>query len=456
MPILYPDNLQHNNSNKYLVDITEVRGNSYPIGTLSETGSIPVDKRKIGQLAFVSSSQTYYSYYGQTTSSVDWDNNLNWRILPSNSGSFTGSLQGTSTSASYVNTLDQDVRINGSLYVGNQYIMQPIEISYSGSYWPNLTASFLDINNVGIGTPNEYFATSDRISSGSALNTISLGYNPGIYNIGDVIDLLYFGVTFESGSGTRYDLFVNPGYYNTKFTITDITIIDLGVQEGVIYEFDKSFESIYYNIIGISNDNIGENSFISGVGNQTIYTGSAVFGYLNSSSANFQSVFGVASTPLPHEYAFVVGTGDNLNADKTYADIRRNSLEIYLTSSVDFYFPIYPIININGNTTFDLKDRMGYNPTYTKNYTYNIKNDNINIFHVSSSGIGIYKQNPNSELDILGDVIVSGSITITPTGSFTLPLSSSDISNRKTGSVYWDEPYLYIWNGSRFMSTSFS
>jgi hypothetical protein len=78
MPIFYPDILKNNNQNFALVDITEVRGNSYPVGTLLETGSIPSDKQKIGAILFISGSQEYYGFYGQTTGSVDWNNPSNW------------------------------------------------------------------------------------------------------------------------------------------------------------------------------------------------------------------------------------------------------------------------------------------------------------------------------------------------------------------------------------------
>ena len=92
MALLYPDILQHNNSTKALVDITEIRGNSYPINLLSDTGSIPADKRKVGAIVFVSSSQNFYGFYGQTTAS--WDTATNWRSL---GGIDTGSFVSTSS-----------------------------------------------------------------------------------------------------------------------------------------------------------------------------------------------------------------------------------------------------------------------------------------------------------------------------------------------------------------------
>lgn len=123
MAIFYPDILQHNNPTKPLINITEIQGTAYPLGNLSETGSIPSDKRQIGQIIYVSGSSMYYSYYGQTTSSGDWNNSANWKTFATLSGSFTGSFSGsftgnvtgTTATASYILPLRQNVEITGSI-----------------------------------------------------------------------------------------------------------------------------------------------------------------------------------------------------------------------------------------------------------------------------------------------------------------------------------------------------
>jgi hypothetical protein len=148
MAIFYPDNLQHNNSNKYLVDITEVKGNSYPLGLLSETGSIPTDKRSIGQIIFVSSSQQYFGYYGSNVSASNWDNPLNWKTLSTFSGSFSGAFSGSfsgdgsgitgiisssfASTASYLNTLNQDLTVNGNLTLNGTASISNLVINQVG------------------------------------------------------------------------------------------------------------------------------------------------------------------------------------------------------------------------------------------------------------------------------------------------------------------------------------
>ena len=92
MAIKYPDILEHNNPNFPLVDITSLKGVAYPLGNLSETGSIPTAKRNPGTIVFLTSSQEFYGYKGQTQG--DWDTTTNWEVLGSGQGSgfpFSGS-----------------------------------------------------------------------------------------------------------------------------------------------------------------------------------------------------------------------------------------------------------------------------------------------------------------------------------------------------------------------------
>jgi hypothetical protein len=99
MPLNFPDILQHNNPNNPLMAQTSLRGLAFPLGQLSDTGSIPTNKRDVGSIIFATGSQEYYLYYGQTSSSADWFNPDNWKtIINSNSyktGAFTGSFSGS-------------------------------------------------------------------------------------------------------------------------------------------------------------------------------------------------------------------------------------------------------------------------------------------------------------------------------------------------------------------------
>jgi hypothetical protein len=55
---------------------------------------------------------------------------------------------------------------------------------------------------------------------------------------------------------------------------------------------------------------------------------------------------------------------------------------------------------------------------------------------------------------ISGSLSMTGSIFMSPSSSFVLPLTAS--SSPLTGSAYWSGSLLFIWNGTRYMSSSFA
>ena len=79
MPLLYPDILQNNNPNYALVDITEIKGNSYPGETLTEIENIAADKRKIGAIVYVQDTTEFYGFRGGSI--LDWEDLALWEIL---------------------------------------------------------------------------------------------------------------------------------------------------------------------------------------------------------------------------------------------------------------------------------------------------------------------------------------------------------------------------------------
>ena len=120
MPLNFPDILQHNNPNNPLMAQTSLRGVAFPIGQLSDTGSVPTNKRDVGAIVFATGSQEFYAYYGSTSSSADWNNPTNWKtIINSNSyrtGSFSGSFTGDGSGLLRVGEIDKTFYVaeNGS------------------------------------------------------------------------------------------------------------------------------------------------------------------------------------------------------------------------------------------------------------------------------------------------------------------------------------------------------
>jgi hypothetical protein len=79
---------------------------------------------------------------------------------------------------------------------------------------------------------------------------------------------------------------------------------------------------------------------------------------------------------------------------------------------------------------------------------------------VGNGRIGINVVSPNYNLDVSGSgnftngLTVTGSLIMNPSGSFILPLTAS--ASPQTGSAYWSGSFLFIYNGTRYMSASFA
>jgi hypothetical protein len=78
---------------------------------------------------------------------------------------------------------------------------------------------------------------------------------------------------------------------------------------------------------------------------------------------------------------------------------------------------------------------------------------------VSQSRVGIGKEAAlNANLDVsgsatvTGSVNISGSLIISPSSSFVLPLTAS--ATPTVGSAYYSGSFLFVYNGTRYMSSS--
>jgi hypothetical protein len=63
-------------------------------------------------------------------------------------------------------------------------------------------------------------------------------------------------------------------------------------------------------------------------------------------------------------------------------------------------------------------------------------------------------QKTGSAIIITGSMSITGSLTMSPSSSFILPLTAS--SSPATGSAYWSGSFLFVYNGTRYMSSSFA
>jgi hypothetical protein len=63
-------------------------------------------------------------------------------------------------------------------------------------------------------------------------------------------------------------------------------------------------------------------------------------------------------------------------------------------------------------------------------------------------------QKTGSAIIISGSMNISGSLTMSPTSSFVLPLTAAP--SPATGSAYWSGSFLFIYNGTKYVSASFA
>ena len=156
MPLLYPDILQNNNPNYALVDITEIKGNSYPVETLTDIENIPADKRKIGAIVYVQDTTEFYGFRGGSI--LDWEDLALWEILGSGGSSGEGDLQTTLDSGSEA-SVNKDIKIGIGEYNNN------IEFNYEEE-----TVTILSSGSAGTGAISLYsYKESDGTESSSSI-----------------------------------------------------------------------------------------------------------------------------------------------------------------------------------------------------------------------------------------------------------------------------------------------
>jgi hypothetical protein len=279
MPILYPDILEHNNPAKALVDITQLRGSSYPLGILSETGSIPTDKRKLGAIVFVSSSQQFYGFYGQTTSSADWNSTSNWKTLSTFSGSYTGSFTGNLFgTASYSLNSQKELF---TFYTTNERLDDWASTILNTT--PTIVSGSLNNTTTFLGEIQAFEIVNDSV----ILEVLDEDGNNITGSLGIPPTSLNSGIYFSSPSGSYFSsitlgqssnqivnlyLYQDSIEYDPSIYITTSSIIienDIYINQGDIYG-NLIGTSSYTDTAGTSTDSINSAS-ISVDNNITLY-----------------------------------------------------------------------------------------------------------------------------------------------------------------------------------------
>jgi len=229
MAIFYPDILEHNNSAKALADITQFRGTSYPIVALADTSSIPTDKRNTGALVFVSSTQDFYGFYGQTAGLVDWDTSSNWRAMATQTWVSTNYAP-ISHTHSYDNYQSWNLKTNGVQRTtvtsnGTLDLVAGSNVSLSYGAGGVVTISSTDTNTVY--THPAYTTRSITATGATVLSTFTsdaIGSVTGITTRTlTLADLGYTGATNANYITNNNQLTNGAGYATQTYVTTAVS-----------------------------------------------------------------------------------------------------------------------------------------------------------------------------------------------------------------------------------------
>jgi hypothetical protein len=113
-----------------------------------------------------------------------------------------------------------------------------------------------------------------------------------------------------------------------------------------------------------------------------------------------------------------------VTSNQTSSFITSAQTSSFITSAQTSSFATTGSNNFNGNTTIT---------------------GSLNI----SGGLATFRNG----LTLTGSLSITGSLVMSPTSSFTLPISRS--VSPSTGSMYWSGSLLFVYNGTRYMSASF-
>jgi hypothetical protein len=283
MPLKFPDILEHNNSNFALVDSTELRGTSYPLNILTDTGSVPSDKRKEGAIVFITSSQEFYGFIG--TSSAGWDTPSNWIEIATSQDTFpfTGSAQitgslGVTGSSSFTENISVDTVTIGRRSSDVIVVGQDAGLRYSGS-----TSVFVG-DYAGPGADNVLGTLNTAIGYASMYNTSGSLYDN--YAIGGQ------ALKYLKGEGARGALQTEAGY-NTAigsyaFLYTEYAQYNTAIGYGAAYQLNHGEIGTYPKVVK-ANTIIGDRSAFNMLsGSQNTMIGSRVaFDFIRGSNNTF-------------------------------------------------------------------------------------------------------------------------------------------------------------------------
>lgn len=327
--------------------------------------------------------------------------------------SVSSSFATTSQTASFINSLNQNVLITGSLTISSStaQFLAPDGTTTNPSYaFSNATNT--GFRSVGSGG-TEYVASG--VSAYSFYGN-SFRLNPSNITIRDTLanHLLGFrSVNAVSNGRNNYIRMANSDTGSVSNPRIEVTTsgTDINISLDIVPSGSGTI-----NLLG--------GTKISGSLTQPVTTGSQLY------AVNLQNII-TNTAPNQTQTALRVlvgftGSFSGSNTQNIIADFGASSVGTQFSVNDTTSGSIYMVNDVSGLPIIEA----------TSNW-------NVNIYDY-----------PNIVLQKTGSsIIISGSLRMTPSSSFVLPLTAS--VPPATGSMYWSGSLLFVYNGTRYMSSSF-
>jgi hypothetical protein len=360
---------------------------------------------------------------------------------------------------SYLNVFN-----NGRVWIGSG---TPVDAGYPIDFQG--TVRIANTNNLTFGSSGGI-----RIGEGAAIPSVYA--SSGLIAIGNSsfvsMSANYFGnaIAIGSGAGTRIEgLSIGPSAISaggvniwsgdTSFTGGVFIFSTLSVSSSAAVAINSTigngslnFQNVGINATILGNNNIGISSFIGPGISSSFAVGQPGdnnnFGDINSVISDVYFGSGIDRTTKGGVRRTGFGWPYTINGSgASGSNFAGGNIRIAGGKGTGNAIPgdivfATPVTGSSGVIFQTLSDRW-----YIKGNSGTLANRNIS--HTSSFAMDI-----SGLVGITGSLIVTGSLIMSSTSSFVLPLTAS--SSPLIGSAYWSGSLLFIWNGTRYMSSSFA
>ena len=413
-------------------------------GSTSITGSLNVSNGITGSL-FGTSSWAQFSSQALTASFLPvgtYNITSSWAVSSSRaiSSSFTTSAS-FSTSASFANSASfaltslaggQNTQIqfnSGSRFSGSEYFRYRYSVN-SLEQGNNVTAIGLYSHAEGVNTRTDGDGFISTTSNNNNIFTILNEYDnvTSSFNVGQ-----YVGLYAEESFGYVVAQILGRNWNGTNTFVTtsfSYSVIDPASNVYIIpVEFANISTGTDLNFGGQHAEGydtraIGNSSHAEGISTKAIGPGSHAEGNSTRAIGANSHAEGIGTQAIG-EYSHAEGASTQAIGEASHA-------EGYNTIAAGLYQHVQGQFNIESSAQSAFIIGNGTNNSNRRNLVF-------------ASG---------SQFQITGSLRVTGSLIMSPSSSFILPLSASN--SPTIGSAYWSGSFLFVYDGVRYRSSSFS